>query len=367
MATDYQQYESKVIELARFILAILIVVRHSAYSEIISGGGYNSIIQVFLSHGVSSLAVPTFFLISGYLFFKKLEHWDWNVWLGKMKRRVMTLIVPYLCWNLIALGIISVQLLATGAGLNGVWDFWNQNGFVRIFWDCNQVGVSDSYNIIGQHIPGGTPIDGPLWFLRDLIVLTLLSPAIYCLCYRLGWIWICLSCALYLTRIGIPMEGFSGDGIFFFSLGAFIVQKGSDMLEFFKKAIRWNIVISALLLVAMCIVFYYDKEIFRVLRYIFTLFGVSVVLWSLIPFAKKYSDVTIKRYSSTSFFIFALHGLILYPLVKYPLDILIIGTSDVINLTRYLITIAITLALCLGSYFILKQISPRTLKFITGR
>ena len=39
MATDYQQYESKVIELARFILAILIVVRHSAYSEIISGGG----------------------------------------------------------------------------------------------------------------------------------------------------------------------------------------------------------------------------------------------------------------------------------------------------------------------------------------
>lgn len=322
---------------------------------------------MFLSHGVSSLAVPTFFLISGYLFFKKLEHWDWTIWLSKMKRRVMTLIVPFLCWNIIAFVFMSVQLLATGAGLNGVWDLLVHNGFVRIFWDCNQVGVPDSYNIIGQHIPGGTPIDGPLWFLRELIVLAIISPAIFLLCKRLGWIWLLISGVLYLTRIGIPMEGFSGDGIFFFYFGAFIVLKETDLLGFFEKRYKWNMVVSSLLLVAMCIVFYCDKEIFRALRYLFTLFGVSVVLWSLIPIAKKYSDEAIKRYSSTSFFIFALHGLVLYPLVKYPLGVFLTGTSGVVDLMRYILTFVLTLALCLGSYFVMKKITPRTLKLITGR
>ena len=51
-----------------------------------------SVITVFKV--LFSLAVPAFFMISGYLFFRNLEDWKYPVWKDKLKKRVYSLLIP---------------------------------------------------------------------------------------------------------------------------------------------------------------------------------------------------------------------------------------------------------------------------------
>lgn len=43
---------------------------------------------------IPSFCVPTFFLISGYLFFYKLESFDLSIYGNKLKKRIKSLLVP---------------------------------------------------------------------------------------------------------------------------------------------------------------------------------------------------------------------------------------------------------------------------------
>lgn len=284
-----------------------------------------------------------------------------------MNRRFRTLVIPYLSWNLLAVLFMFVTMYLSGHSLFDFWQSLTGNGYLRIFWDCNHANATNSINAFGCLVPGGTPIDGPLWFLRDLIVLSCISPLIYWACKHLRCLWLTITCILYLLRIGIPVEGFSADGIFFFSLGAYMTVCKKDIFGFFGRNNKSIIIACCLLLIILCLSYFYDKECFRIIRYIFTIFGVGFVFLALQPIANKYSINQIKKNSQTSFFIFALHGLILYPCVKYPIGMLIWGNSELINLTRYLLTISLTLAICLGCFFCMKKITPRLLSFITGR
>ena len=55
-----------------------------------------------VSSVIASIAVPLFFFISGYLFFLQKE-FNRQEYLRKLQKRVKTLLVPYLLWNLIAI------------------------------------------------------------------------------------------------------------------------------------------------------------------------------------------------------------------------------------------------------------------------
>lgn len=49
---------------------------------------------------MANVSVPVFFLISGYYFFKG-EELGKDVYLSKLKKRIRTLLLPYLLWNLL--------------------------------------------------------------------------------------------------------------------------------------------------------------------------------------------------------------------------------------------------------------------------
>jgi fucose 4-O-acetylase-like acetyltransferase len=62
-------------------------------------------VRFFISQGVARVAVPLFFLISGYLFFQ--GQWSWGKYGSKLRRRADTLLVPFLFWNVLALVLYS--------------------------------------------------------------------------------------------------------------------------------------------------------------------------------------------------------------------------------------------------------------------
>lgn len=64
-------------------------------------------VGVLFSVDIFHIAVPTFFLISRYLFFYRLDgKFTISVYWTKMKRRGKSLLIPYIYWNFIALFLI---------------------------------------------------------------------------------------------------------------------------------------------------------------------------------------------------------------------------------------------------------------------
>lgn len=85
--------DSQVINLIRFPLAVMVVLIHCGSRSFVDGGEW---FRTLVSDVLPAIAVPLFFVISGFLFFQGLEQWDWEKWKGKMRRRVKTLLIPYL-------------------------------------------------------------------------------------------------------------------------------------------------------------------------------------------------------------------------------------------------------------------------------
>lgn len=63
--------------------------------------------QAFVKSVVCGVNVPAFFCISGYLFFRNLDKWDWSVFGQKLRRRISTLLLPYLLWNIVSFALVT--------------------------------------------------------------------------------------------------------------------------------------------------------------------------------------------------------------------------------------------------------------------
>lgn len=57
----------------------------------------------------SLVAVPFFFFTSGYFFFYKVREWNVSCYKNKIRKRLKTLLVPYLLWNILALCLVILS------------------------------------------------------------------------------------------------------------------------------------------------------------------------------------------------------------------------------------------------------------------
>ena len=106
---SYCYQESKTIENLRVILCFMILMIHvpllvKNHQEIVYSNGLTYAIFIFFKRGICSVAVPTFFFISGYLFFLNVNNFKKEVYLKKLRKRFFSLFIPYICWNLIYIG-----------------------------------------------------------------------------------------------------------------------------------------------------------------------------------------------------------------------------------------------------------------------
>lgn len=102
---------SKTISYLRFPLTVGVVFIHFDLSQGLDIAGathglnnpnwYYFIINL-ISGTLATIGVPLFFLISGFLFFYRRD-FDETVYKQKLKSRFMTLFIPYVLWNMIAI------------------------------------------------------------------------------------------------------------------------------------------------------------------------------------------------------------------------------------------------------------------------
>ena len=209
----------------RFPLALLIVFIHS-YNSVWRGieTGSFPTIPYFCSRILPTFAVPLFFAISGYLFFLNSKNFNLKTYTEKLKRRAFTLFIPYLLWNLIAFGLYALKDVAAHQNLSFPPS-------LNLLWGCRTLGTTHT-NLFDWTIWGSmAPVLEPFWFVRDLMLVVLLSPLIYLLIRYLKIFGLLLIGAAYYLELWPNFGGVTLLGLWYFALGAWFSLTDREVIQ----------------------------------------------------------------------------------------------------------------------------------------
>lgn len=168
------------IDFLKVLLTIGIVFRHS---ELVGLEGRSAAFDV-LSRGMmllTEICVPLFFVLSGYLFFRNTpDRADVKFFADKWKKRVFSLLIPYLIANCVAFACYWAAYRFVPEMMSGFFgDDWKNPLFV--FWTG--------------------PVNMSLWFIRDLIIACITAPLIWLL-VRYTRIWGVIALAAVWIWLG---------------------------------------------------------------------------------------------------------------------------------------------------------------------
>ena len=336
----------------RFPLIILVVFSHSlgfSRAEItcsLDGWNVYHFISEMISHNFAKIAVCWFFVFSGYLFFRNLEgSFSWDSCLSKWKKRLRSLVLPYIIWNLLLVLAIIVKsgvFSAIGLGPDEQMEWVRKVNIVDWLWSW--------------------PANFPLWYMRDLIILSLLAPAWYYFFKYGRWWSLAILVAVYLSGWNPAIPGMRG--IFFFGLGAYLGINRMDMLELCRKVrIPCYIVAPVILLVTS----YFNSASFH--EYLLRLF----YPFGMVAFMNICDSICLKeknmnrlfRLSKSVFFIYGAHEIFILGWTK-GLFLRALGDGLAGTAVSYFLVPVVVLAVCLILYKFFEKFTPRTLSFVCG-
>lgn len=249
---------------------------------------YEAVINLF-SYVIPCIAVPIFFIVSGYLFFKE-GTFNEKLYLTKIKKRFWSLLIPYVLWNTLCLLIFIFVRIPALHGLfpNVSLEEVTLPKVLSGYWACEG---------------NGFPFDFPLWYVRELILMVIISPLLYVVVKKMK---VCFFIPIVICMFFslCPKEfGFTLNACFFFSLGLY-TRLFSHVIEYVER----------------------KEEVF---------------------------------------FIYASHGLFIAFLQKAVLKIMR-PITEVEFLAIYFLVPILTIAISIGMYRCMKRVTPKVLSILVG-
>lgn len=376
--------ESRSISLLRLPLALAIVYIHTLdllpvpqYGPLeISWQYAYTFVFGFITFIITS-AVPLFFLISGFLFFQKVREWDLSLYSEKLCKRVRTLLVPYVSWTLIEILFVLLGflygILANGESWSGIVEWYHsQGGLIHLFWDCREFGAN-RVDWLGFSAPMCMPINMPLWFLRDLMVVVIFTPILYWMGRKAPKISLLVLFVCYVSKVWIHLPGFSPEATFYFFLGALFALYDWDFVCRTRQVSAW---MPWLWVGAILFLMYGQYGLTPILRDIAgkvcTLLGVITMLVLAGRCVERRNLEIPETLTRSVFFIFVAHGTHLFirysplTLVNRLLTGIILGDSPIGHLLLLFLVPLFTLVLCEMLDTILLKFCPKVRSFLVG-
>jgi|GEM_PF-563871 len=200
------------IDVLRILLIGLIVLCHGGRfvgADVPFAGPAATFVLTLVNRGLDCVAVPLFFAISGFLLLRKLELSP-AAYAGLMRRKIVSIGLPFLFFNAVWIGWIfafgSIERF-------GSRSYLLQTGIVNLLLG---IGVS--------------PLNYPLWFLRDLLLVFACTP-VFLLLYKraptagllgLGLLWF----------LGSPGSEYSLGGFCFaFYAGGYLARRRLNLRD----------------------------------------------------------------------------------------------------------------------------------------
>lgn len=354
-----EELQSKTIDYLRFPLILGVILIHS-YSrsitingvEVLFADGFpiNNIVQGLFSRVMGMFCVPLFFFMSGNLFFLNCNL-DFTAYKRKINNRIKTLFIPYFVWNLLIL-----LLYFTAQSIPSISVFVNQP-LVKNF------GFMDYINAF-LGFDDGKPIAFQFWFIRDLFIVSLLTPLLKLMfSYFRFWGLLVLGVIWYLNSVLIIPE-FILTAFFFFSFGAYFSYKKISFISFFRKYFFFIVVVYPFIAVFEL---FTDGESYNPFIHNLNIVSGVIFCFNIVSFLIENGSIhTLKIFSQSSFFIFAIHE----PMLSFIRKILyksLSPVSEMMLLVVYFSGMAITACIAFFIYCNLKKYAPGILQVLTGK
>ncbi|MFY7900991.1 MAG: acyltransferase family protein, partial [Chitinophagaceae bacterium] len=193
--------------------------------------------EYFIANGILRFRIPVLFIISGYLY----AQFDNQPYLHQIKKRFITLIIPFLLWS--AIGLLITYLFqqfsfTAKAVLNAELDQFGNNAPYSTF------SMSD---LLERWLLA--PPAFQLWFIQSLFFYNLLYPIFKWFIKKIPVIWLIFTCLLWFSLFGTIFIG--GMGLFYFSLGIWLQQKNFSLNE---KPKWFNLGLAWIFFIGVCVI-----------------------------------------------------------------------------------------------------------------
>ena len=368
---SHENLRSQSLDLLRFPLAVVILLIHVFSTDGITFQGrtltfesyplflfVNRLIDGFLR----GQSVPIYYFISGFVFFigGKMTK---DVYIRKFKNRTKSLLIPYLIWNVFAILLLLITIYSSFNKYKGhVAEFTPSfGGFLSAFWmyhgELEGVYFADKF----------FPINAPLWFVRNLMVVVICTPLINFFLKRLKhYLVIILGVVWFLANIfSIRLYSF-GEAFFFFVWGAYMSMYKHDILTIWRKYFKVSTLAYIILGGLYVYVVYYIPELKTLVKQLNILAGL-IFAYNLSAWLLKNNICRINKFlSSASFFIYVSHFLIAGKVLKL-IYVCVTPTSSISLLIVYISATLTTLGILLFAFYLLRRYTPEFLKIIAGR
>ncbi len=341
---------SEKIKTVQWILSILVIFIHTnnikTYSLSFSNGGFEAFVVACetLLNVLGGIAVPMFFLISGFLFY---NNYDYSRVGSKYSSRLKSVLIPFICWNVIYFiyffALTHIPLFAQHMNMKTVeLTLSNILSAVIFYKYCN-----------------------PFWFMFQLIIYISASPLIYTLLKNKTVGVMLFAMVLNLAFLGIHSDYFP-TGLYFF----LYILGGYAVIHFKEKIIhpysyKQNVLFAVVAAVTLVVTYYitllsiefdWDSIFSVVLR---TIEIVSV--WFAIDLIRL---PRLKPWITISFFIYAAHFLLLETIEKILL--IMLGKGAQAAWADYIIAPAIVLIIIYFAAYLLKRFFPPVWNVLNG-
>lgn len=279
-----EQFRKKVIWLT-FGFSLFVVWVHSYNAELYLGKTavmervYR--LEHWIGDGIGQAAVPGFFMISAYLFYR---NFTWEKLIGKWHSRIRSVLVPFIVWNFIYyLGYVIGSRLPwmTDVVGKGVIPFHLQAAVDAV--------INHTYNYV-------------FWYLYQLILLILLAPVLYGVLKRkatgIGFqvvIWVLLAAQVELPKLNL-------DALAYYSFAAFAAIHGRCFVE-----AAWNRrrgIAGICMLAGSVAVYYYGLYAAAPVLFVLSRLLVVMGLWAFVPEGRLPEP---KEFMRHNFFLYATH------------------------------------------------------------
>ena len=344
----YQRRFSETITWLRFPLIFFIITLH-CYSVIRLNGEHEVYFKTVYPFALwlGETGVPGFFFISGYLYFYSKKSYT-----EKIKTRIHTLLIPYLIWNSI---MLLLYLISYYSGFpqeinNRSLTEFSVFDYLRLYWDR---GEYDNGNIV--------PLLCPLWYIRNLMIISLLSPLFFYLIKYAKEAFLIIAGIWWLLSYH---NAFIQQTIFFFSLGAYFSIESKNPLAILLN-VRKPLIILFLAFATCDIIlhitsfYFYNLQIHRI-SLILNIFVLIILSDCLISRGIKNDYLP-----GAAFIVFCVHYPIVVALRKLCVRFFY-DSKDLVQILLFFLCVMLSTIISVALYQILNKHFPNVKKLLSG-
>ncbi len=329
----------------RFPLIVLVVLIHAPRIPAEFSWAFET--QKLFVNVVTRIAVPLFFVISGFLFFRG-NTWSKEIYFKKLRSRARTLLVPYLTWACLAV-------------------VWNLAAH-QLFHNNDPLTAKA---LISPFFASG--MNYPFWFIRELMVCCVAAPLIYWCVKRFSFIPVLAIGIVVFARGAIDLNSFIPRGlgttsIFFFTLGATLALEKIDFVEVCRK---YAFPLAALY-VPVALWDWLSIKDFQNWLPLAHNCGILIGCAAAVGLTARAVERGIFRrrefLENGAFFVFAAHiyGIFFTNRALKPLIFGVFGDGNAQRLAHFFACAAASILVSLVAYGILRRVFPRSLRLLSG-